>query len=46
MFTDAKKAAKFWGPEGAVKLVFELDPRPGGAITDTGQNGLTPSERN
>jgi uncharacterized protein YndB with AHSA1/START domain len=33
MFTDAKKAAKFWGPEGAVKLVFELDPRPGGAIT-------------
>jgi len=32
MFTDARKAAKFWGPEGAVKLVFELDPRPGGAI--------------
>jgi uncharacterized protein YndB with AHSA1/START domain len=32
MFIDAKKAAKFWGPEGAVKLVFELDPRPGGAI--------------
>ena len=32
MFTDAKKAAKFWGPEGAVKLVFEFDARPGGAI--------------
>ncbi|HYK93820.1 MAG TPA: SRPBCC domain-containing protein [Thermoplasmata archaeon] len=33
MLTDPKKAAKVWGPEGAVKLVFELDPRPGGAIT-------------
>jgi len=32
MFTDAKKCAKFWGPKGAEKLVFELDPRPGGAI--------------
>jgi len=32
MLTDAKKAAKVWGPEGSVKLVFELDPRPGGAI--------------
>jgi uncharacterized protein YndB with AHSA1/START domain len=32
MFVDEKKAAKFFGPEGAVKLVFELDPRPGGAI--------------
>jgi uncharacterized protein YndB with AHSA1/START domain len=32
MFTDEKKAAKFWGPEGSVKLVFEFDPRPGGAI--------------
>ena len=32
MLTDAKKAAKVWGPEGAVKLVFELDPRPGGAL--------------
>jgi uncharacterized protein YndB with AHSA1/START domain len=32
MLTDPKKAAKVWGPEGAVKLVFELDPRPGGAI--------------
>ena len=32
MFTDAKKAVKFWGPEGAEKVVFELDPRPGGAM--------------
>jgi uncharacterized protein YndB with AHSA1/START domain len=32
MFTDAKKAAKFWGPKGAVKVVFELDPKPGGVI--------------
>ena len=32
MFTDAQKAAKFFGPEGAEKLLFELDPRPGGAI--------------
>ncbi|MFZ1024370.1 MAG: SRPBCC domain-containing protein [Thermoplasmata archaeon] len=32
MFTDEKKAVKFWGPEGADKLVFEFDARPGGAI--------------
>jgi uncharacterized protein YndB with AHSA1/START domain len=32
MFTDPKKAAKFFSPEGAVKLLFEWDPRPGGAI--------------
>jgi uncharacterized protein YndB with AHSA1/START domain len=32
MFTDEKRAAKFWGPEGSVKLVFAFDPRPGGAI--------------
>jgi uncharacterized protein YndB with AHSA1/START domain len=32
MLTDPKKAAKVWGPEGAVKFLFELDPRPGGAI--------------
>lgn len=32
MLTDAKKAAKVWGPEGSVKLAFELDPRPGGSI--------------
>jgi len=33
MFTDEKKAAKFWGPAGAEKLVFKFDPRPGGGIT-------------
>jgi uncharacterized protein YndB with AHSA1/START domain len=32
MFTDEKKAAKFWGPAGAEKLVFKFDARPGGAI--------------
>ena len=43
MFTDPKKAVKFWGPEGAVKLVFELDPRPGGAIRihDRNSEGTT-----
>ncbi|HTP54033.1 MAG TPA: SRPBCC domain-containing protein [Thermoplasmata archaeon] len=43
MFTDAKKAVKFWGPEGSVKLVFELDPRPGGAlrIHDRHSDGVT-----
>jgi uncharacterized protein YndB with AHSA1/START domain len=33
LLTDPKKAGKVWGPEGSVKHVFELDPRPGGAIT-------------
>jgi uncharacterized protein YndB with AHSA1/START domain len=32
LLTDPKKAAKVWGPEGSVKHVFELDPRPGGAM--------------
>jgi uncharacterized protein YndB with AHSA1/START domain len=32
MLTDPKKGAVSWSPEGAVNLVFELDPRPGGAI--------------
>lgn len=32
MFTDSRKATKWWGPEGYDKLVFELDPNPGGAI--------------
>jgi uncharacterized protein YndB with AHSA1/START domain len=31
-FTDAKKAATFWGPEGAVSLLFEMDPWPSGGI--------------
>jgi len=33
LLTDPRKAVKVWGPEGSVKHVFELDPRPGGAIT-------------
>jgi uncharacterized protein YndB with AHSA1/START domain len=33
MLTDPRKAAKVWGPEGSVKLLFEIDRRPGGAIT-------------
>lgn len=32
MLTDSKTASKFFSPEGAEKLVFEWDPRPGGAI--------------
>ena len=30
--TDPKKGAVSWTPEEAVNLVWELDPRPGGAI--------------
>ncbi|MFI5417283.1 MAG: SRPBCC domain-containing protein [Candidatus Lutacidiplasmatales archaeon] len=32
LLTDPKKGAVSWSPEGAVNLVFELDPRPGGTI--------------
>ena len=32
MLTDRKTASRFFTPEGAEKLVFEWDPRPGGAI--------------
>lgn len=32
MMTDRKTAPKFFSPEGAVKLLFEWDPRPGGAV--------------
>ena len=32
MLTGPKTASKFFSPEGAEKLVFEWDPRPGGAI--------------
>jgi uncharacterized protein YndB with AHSA1/START domain len=32
MLTDRETASKFFSPEGAEKLVFEWDPRPGGAI--------------
>jgi uncharacterized protein YndB with AHSA1/START domain len=33
MLTDPKEAVKVWGPEGSVKHLFELEPRPGGALT-------------
>jgi len=33
LLTDPKKAVNVWGPEGSIKHRFELDPRPGGAIT-------------
>lgn len=33
MFTDPERASKWFGsPEGAVRLAFEWDPRPGGRI--------------
>ncbi len=33
MFTDPKKAAKWFGsPAGAITVLFELDPRPGGTL--------------
>lgn len=32
MLTDPAKGAVAWSPDEAVNLVFELDPRPGGAI--------------
>jgi uncharacterized protein YndB with AHSA1/START domain len=41
MFTDSKKAARWWGPEGNVTLAFEISPTPGGAlrIDDRNPNG-------
>jgi uncharacterized protein YndB with AHSA1/START domain len=32
MLTDRDTASKFFSPEGAEKLAFEWDPRPGGTI--------------
>jgi uncharacterized protein YndB with AHSA1/START domain len=32
MLTSRTTASKFFSPEGAEKVVFEWDPRPGGAI--------------
>lgn len=32
LLTDPAIAARVWGPEGSIKHVFELDPRPGGVI--------------
>ena len=42
MWTDAKKVAKWWGPEGSTNVLCEVDPRPGGAIRidDRGPDGL------
>ena len=31
MWTDPKKLAEWWGPEGCVNVLAEVDPRPGGA---------------
>lgn len=33
MLTDPEKAVRVWGPEGSVKHLFELEPRPGGRLT-------------
>lgn len=30
--TDSKVGARVWGPEGSVKHLFEIDPKPGGSI--------------
>jgi len=32
MWTDPRKLAEWWGPEGCVVVLSEVDPRPGGAI--------------
>lgn len=32
LLTDPKKGAVSWSPEDAVNVLFELEPRPGGAI--------------
>lgn len=42
MLTDPKKAVACWGPEGATKYLFELEPRPGGTIRihDGDRNGI------
>ena len=32
MWTDPRKLADWWGPEGCVVVLAEVDPRPGGAI--------------
>lgn len=39
LLTDPKKGAVSWSPEEAVNLVFELDPRPGGAIRIQDRDG-------
>jgi uncharacterized protein YndB with AHSA1/START domain len=32
MFIDPKQAAKFWGPEEAINVLFEIEPKRGGTI--------------
>ncbi|MDG6901952.1 MAG: SRPBCC domain-containing protein [Nitrososphaerota archaeon] len=32
MWTDPKKLAEWWGPEGCVNVRSEVDPRPGGKM--------------
>jgi uncharacterized protein YndB with AHSA1/START domain len=32
MWTDPKKLAEWWGPEGCVNVFSEVDPRPGGKM--------------
>jgi uncharacterized protein YndB with AHSA1/START domain len=32
MWTDPRKLAEWWGPEGCVNILSEVDPRPGGAL--------------
>jgi uncharacterized protein YndB with AHSA1/START domain len=32
MWMDPRKLAEWWGPEGCVVVLSEVDPRPGGAI--------------
>jgi len=32
MWTDPRKLAKWWGPEGCVNVLCQVDPRAGGAM--------------
>lgn len=32
MWTDPEKLAEWWGPEGCVNVLSEVDPRPGGKM--------------
>lgn len=32
MWTDPKKLSEWWGPEGVVNVLSEVDPRPGGKM--------------
>lgn len=39
MFTDETKAAKFWGPEDAEKIVFRFEAKHGGVIRIQDRHG-------